>query len=194
MKIIILFCTLFCSFLPRAFSFPEMIRYGYVNCSSCHISPNGGGILNDYGRALSREELAMWKSGDEKSKEPLFAYGALSDTSISKWLKGGGDVRSVYVYQNDASKKVGRTIFMQGDLEMAAVVNQWSVVGAFGAQQFYKQDTEFLSRKHYILYAIDDHWNIRGGKFIPTYGILTPDHVTLVRDPLRMGYGFETYN
>ena len=56
-------------------AFPEMVRYGYVNCTSCHVSLSGGGLLTDYGREIAREKLAMFKSSDEKSKEQLHQSG-----------------------------------------------------------------------------------------------------------------------
>jgi len=40
----------------RAFALPTMIRLGYPNCASCHISPQGGGLLNPYGRGIDRAQ------------------------------------------------------------------------------------------------------------------------------------------
>ena len=31
---------------------PNMIRLGYPTCASCHLSPQGGGLLNDYGKGI----------------------------------------------------------------------------------------------------------------------------------------------
>jgi hypothetical protein len=31
---------------------PNMIRLGYPTCASCHLSPQGGGLLNNYGRGI----------------------------------------------------------------------------------------------------------------------------------------------
>ncbi len=39
-----------------ASALPTMIRLGYPNCSSCHISPQGGGLLNLYGRGIDRAQ------------------------------------------------------------------------------------------------------------------------------------------
>lgn len=33
-----------------------MIRLGYPNCASCHVSPQGGGLLNPYGRGIDRAQ------------------------------------------------------------------------------------------------------------------------------------------
>src|SRR5688500_13194699 len=31
---------------------PRMISYSYPNCISCHVSPQGRGLLNSYGRGI----------------------------------------------------------------------------------------------------------------------------------------------
>ena len=35
---------------------PTMIRLGYPNCVSCHITPQGGGLLNSYGRGIDQAQ------------------------------------------------------------------------------------------------------------------------------------------
>jgi hypothetical protein len=35
---------------------PNMIRLGYPNCVSCHVAPQGGGILNLYGRGVDEAQ------------------------------------------------------------------------------------------------------------------------------------------
>ena len=41
---------------PHCFALPTMIRLGYTNCASCHISPQGGGLLNPYGRGIDQAQ------------------------------------------------------------------------------------------------------------------------------------------
>jgi len=196
MKLVISLVVFLSVFLPHAVhAFPEMVRYGYVNCNSCHVSLTGAGVLNDYGREIAREKLALFKSDDEKSKEQLFAYGALSDTSIEKYLKLGGDVRSVYYYQNTDSVINANTIFMQGDLEGAFVKDKLTIDGTLGLEQLAPgQNLTFLSRRHYVQYAFTDEYNIRVGKYAPAYGIRNTEHPFITRDPLQFGDNFESYN
>ncbi len=185
------------SFIPHAaHAFPEMIRHGYVNCTTCHISPNGGGVLNDYGRGLSKELLATWKSEDESSTEHLAAYGALEHTSVQKWLKLGGDVRSLYLYQNNPYFTEGQTMVMQGNVEAAVVLSPVTVAGTLDYQNNSNLTSlsKFSSSSHYALYNVTDEFSVRVGKFIPAYGINTADHVSLTRTGIHEGQFFESYN
>src|SRR5262245_33241705 len=48
--------------LTPAFGLPTMIRLGYPNCASCHASPQGGGLLNEYGRGI--DEAQSLRAGE----------------------------------------------------------------------------------------------------------------------------------
>jgi hypothetical protein len=47
---------------PAAFALPNMVRLGYGNCLSCHVAPQGGGILNAYGRGI--DEAQSLRAGE----------------------------------------------------------------------------------------------------------------------------------
>ena len=49
----------------NSWAFPEMVRHNYSNCSSCHVSPSGGGVLTQYGRELSSAILSIWGAENE---------------------------------------------------------------------------------------------------------------------------------
>jgi hypothetical protein len=188
-----LFLTFITTLIPRAHAFPEMIRHGYANCNTCHISQNGAGSLSDYGRELSKETLAMWSSSDTNSKEHHSLYGALDDTEFQKYIKVSGDVRGAYVYRDDPFVQEGKSLFMQGDLEVAFQKGPFTLLGSLGFEKE-GEELELVARKHYLSYNFSDPWSLRIGKFIPAYGINTADHVTFTRSGLRMGPNFESYN
>jgi hypothetical protein len=48
--------------LERAHALPTMIRLGYVNCAVCHVAPQGGGVLNAYGRGV--DEAQSLRAGE----------------------------------------------------------------------------------------------------------------------------------
>jgi len=66
---------------------PTMVRLGYSNCAVCHISPQGGGLLNAYGRSI--DEAQSFRGGDYQP----------SNNHFIKWLSWGDhitqDLRSV---------------------------------------------------------------------------------------------------
>src|SRR5437588_12678196 len=39
-----------------AIALPTMVRLGYTNCAACHISPQGAGLLNAYGRSIDQAQ------------------------------------------------------------------------------------------------------------------------------------------
>jgi hypothetical protein len=172
-------------------AFPEMVRMGYVNCTACHVSPSGGGLLTDYGRSAASEVLSTWAY----SKEELVGHGLLPETPA--WLKVGGDVRSIQIYV-DTPRDTTKSFFpMQADLETGLNFGRLWLVQAFGVQGGpdgapYKG--QFMSHHFYALYNLSDEAYIRAGKYFIPYGITLPDHTSFVRRNLGFDENQENYN
>ncbi len=167
-----------------AFAFPDMIRHGYVNCTTCHVSPSGGGMLTLYGRELSKEALSA-ASGDN---EPQFAHGLVT---LPEWLNMGGDLRGLLLFRDSASATSLDLISMQADLEAGITFKSFTLVGTGG---YVVSTSELISRRHYLLFNANDFLSFRAGRFQKAYGINTPEHATSIKRGLGWDQGTETYN
>ncbi|MCM2277908.1 MAG: hypothetical protein NDJ89_07505 [Oligoflexia bacterium] len=178
------------SFLaPRgAFAFPELVRHNYANCTACHVSPTGGGVLTAYGRELSNEVLSKWG----REGEGRFLWGRVKPP---EWLELGGDFRTLNLKQESSTGTRGRTVLMQADLEAAISYKALSLVGTYGIQDqaVYPED-RFLSRRHYGVFRFNDEVSLRAGRFMQAFGINVPDHAIFTRQGLGWDQGSESYN
>jgi hypothetical protein len=66
---------------------PTMVRLGYASCTSCHIAPQGGGLLNEYGRGI--DEAQSLRAGEYKPAEPG------QSGALTLWGRVTQDVRTV---------------------------------------------------------------------------------------------------
>jgi hypothetical protein len=186
-------------FARNARAFPEMIRMGYVNCIACHVSPNGGGILNPYGRESSQAILSTW--GSEKEAAPF--YGLLpvpSNLDVATYLRG------VQTYQNNATAFSGNYYWMQLDAEAAlhfGSKDQFTADASIGIDPDVLNATPgfngstLLSRHHYLIYrpgGSDDPNSFRVGKFLLDYGVNFSNHTIATRQGIGFNVGNETYN
>src|SRR3954471_15425846 len=55
-----------------AYATPNMIRLGYPTCASCHLSPQGGGLLTDYGKGIDAAQTL--RPEEVKSSEDPGSY------------------------------------------------------------------------------------------------------------------------
>ncbi len=172
----------------ESFAFPEMVRHGYQNCTACHISTNGGGILTQYGRALSREVMSSWGQEGEEN----FLYGAIPPVN---WLALGGDVQTLNITQQDRAPQ-SRFILMHADLEAAVNVGQFTATGTLGLldSAIFPEGNHLISRRHYLRYHPTDELFFRAGRFNQAFGINTAEHAMVTKRSLGWDEGSESYN
>jgi hypothetical protein len=180
-----------------AHAFPQNVRHGYPNCTACHVSPGGGGVLSAYGRELSRELQSTW--GGEK--ESAFLYGLVK---TPEWLDAGGDLRYLQLVTDTPTRVRGTSFWMQADAEAAAHLGpRWTIdvaAGWKGNSSAVETRSDLISRRHYAIYAITDpsasgrQWTIRGGKFYPVFGIMPAEHNYSVRRGMGFDQNDESYN
>jgi len=186
-----MFIVLFLNFLTQtAFAFPGMVSHGYINCQACHVSPTGGGLLTQYGRALSNEVLSS--TGSEE--ESVFLYDLIKQP---EWLNLGGDARTLVLYRDTPTIREGRVIIMQLDLEAGLSFDPFYAVGTFGYKDTPQPEPlreHLISRRHYLGYRATEEIGFRLGRFNPGYGINTDDHAITIKRGLGWDQETESYN
>lgn len=173
----------------RAFAFPENTRHGYPSCAACHVSPTGGGVLTPYGRGASEAFMTTWSF--EGEAEPDYGYLGIPD-----WLMLGGDQRGVaYTSRGPDGAFPGPTYIpmeLSGEL---AVYSPWAPNVVLDVQAgIYGPDRTLEYRRYYLKAMLSPNVGVRAGRFLPAYGVNTPDHTTITRSALGLGEGAESYN
>lgn len=185
-------------FSGGAWGFPEMIRHNYTSCMTCHVSPNGGGLLTPYGRSMSKEILSRWS---DEGEERLF-HGALEAEKLNSWLDGskdvglnlGGDIRWVQSHRENSEARERRSILMQAEVEGALQIYQLTLTGSYGRFPVGRDQFVEKSRRWSAILKLNDNLSLRVGRFLPSYGMLVPEHIYLTRKELGFDQGFERNN
>lgn len=172
------------------YAFPELVRHGYVNCTSCHISPNGGGALTPYGRTLAEDVLSTW----HRENEGQVLYNAIT---LPQWLILSGDFRAMQSMRDTPTARDKQFIVMQGDLEAVGSYDRFSLLATIGKSE--KQNAKnaeeaLVSHRHFLMYRPNDELFFRLGRFEPSYGLNLQDHSILIRRGIGWDQNTETYN
>lgn len=178
------------STLP-AHAYPQLTRHNYFNCTACHVSPSGGGDLTQYGHSLSAELLSI-KGGETESKA---LWGLTPDSEV---ITPSGFFRVLQMYTNNEKVTEAKAILMQADLGVAVHEGHFTAVGSVGRRRVAPPGSptehEIFSRTHYLMYSADNGINVRGGKFMPSFGLNHPNHYLLVRRDTGLSNDTERYN
>ncbi|MDE2711790.1 MAG: hypothetical protein F4Z74_04150 [Acidobacteria bacterium] len=171
---------------------PTFLSKQYPRCTACHYSPSGGGLLTPYGRSLSREELSTFgrrdataEAGDRAEEE--FLFGAVGSDSP---LQLGLDFRPSQLQIEVAGRDLpDRNFLMNLDLQAAWRFGGWTAYGTAGR----RPGGDFVSYEHWLARQVSDRVSIRGGRFLPAYGVRFADHTALSRRQLGLGEDDQVY-
>lgn len=161
-------------------AFPDTIRHGYVNCSTCHVSPAGGGLLNAYGRGLSRELLSTWSYKGEE--QPL--HGALTiPEKFYERFAIGGDVRYLSRRQETKTRAVDEGFLMQAQLRAGLLFEKIKFIGAVGRIENPRKSQKMVldTPEYFALWTPREEMHVRLGRFQPLYGLRLPEHSLWIR-------------
>ena len=178
----------------RASAYPQFQLSRDQTCSSCHLSPSGGGLLGENGENVA-------EAGSQFGTAPGFMYGTLP---MPSWLALGGDVRGAAGYIRTPDNAV--TGFpMQADLYAHAAYHGFSVqltAGVRPAQWITGNGTpgvldRLWSREHYLMWQQDPGGSnglyVRAGRFLPVFGLRFVEHPDYTRRYGGMPLYAETY-
>lgn len=175
--------------LPAAAE-PTFLSKQYPRCTACHYSPSGGGLLTPYGRSLSREEISTFgrrdaAAGDRAEEE--FLFGAVGSDSP---LQLGLDLRPSQLRVEAGGRDLpDRNFLMNLDLQAAWRAGDWTAYGTAGR----RPGGGFVSYEHWIVRQVSDLVSVRGGRFLPAYGVRFADHTALSRRQLGLGEDDQVY-
>ncbi len=190
MRAIFVLLTVFQS--TTSVALPEFSRYGYFSCTSCHVSPGGGGLLTPYGRGFTEEKLATWSR--ENAGEAF--HGLVREPSEKILI--GGHWRQMQYYESGSERHRGRYFPMQRSLELGVLGSSFGLVADVHIEDAQdnptRDNTVLISREHYARYVASENFQARVGRFSPKFGLMIPQHPSYIRSGLGFFPGSETYN
>lgn len=168
-----------------AWAFPEMARHGYTQCTACHVSPEGGGVLTAYGRELASDLLSTWSYENESQ----FLHSAIGKRLGEKGWLFGGDIRELQYRYKDPNQLTGKLFLMHADFQSAYQTEHFTGVVSVGEIQdptgnVFKGD--FNATMYYGFIHFTDEIGLRAGRFVPAFGLNLPDHTVAT----KAGLGF----
>lgn len=156
----------------RADAYPQYQLGRESTCTGCHITPDGGGLLNENGFAVA--ESTAWKTDNS-----AFMYGMTKPD----WLQLGGDARAAAGFVDPGTPSAA-AYPMQAEVTASAESRGLSLHLTGGLRR--PQDGGSLahvvwSREHYAMWhsspGANDGVYIRAGRFMPTFGLRLAEHV-----------------
>ncbi len=162
-------------------AYPQFqLSTGSERCQRCHLSPAGGGLLNDYGRSEAGDTISGRGDGS-------LLHGVWSPPG---WLALGGDLRGALLAKQLDGEAVELLGFpMQADVSTRAAAGPVSLNLTIGLRGAARQRPPgpavaawLASREHYVMYQrSDDGLYVRAGRFFPVFGLRSQDHTSYPR-------------
>ena len=174
---------------------PMFLSKDFPRCTSCHFSPTGGGLLNDFGRTMSHTVLPTFPaaSGADATApdgEQAFLYGALGDALGDARL--GVALRPSHLRFGFPGGSADRNLLMQADLQAAYRRGALTLYADIGRHPE-GDGGELGSYEHWVSYQAASGLTVRAGRFLPAYGVKLADHTSFNRRTLGFGESDQVY-
>ena len=176
---------------------PTFLSKQYPRCTACHYAESGGGLLTPYGRSLSREEISTFgrqgaaaDPAQASGGEQGFLFGALGGENP---LQLGLDIRPSSLRVGTPGRTLDdRNFLMNLDLQAAWRRDRWTAYGTAGRQPR-AGGARLVSYEHWVAYQVTDGVSVRGGRFLPAYGVRFADHTSFTREGLDLAQDGQVY-
>lgn len=169
---------------------PRFLSKQYTRCTTCHVSPTGGGLLSAYGRSLSHRELsttgappAAAGDADPAPGEESFLWNALGEALGP--VQMGVNLRPSHLRYDFAGFSSDRNLLMTADVHAAVRVNDWVVFGQVG-RELEENGFTLDSSEYWAGWQPEEGVGFRGGRFLPAYGVRFADHTSYNRSVLGL--------
>lgn len=166
-----------------ALSYPQTIVHGYSNCQTCHLTPDGGDVLSNYGRAMSEEFMATFAREGEARE-----FFGLAEADF---LDLGLDYRSMGVQNAETGERDQFHMYTVGQLAI-----RHAGLAVFGSAGYFGRDRVYQTRIYGVNYdvATDSHSvGCKLGYWIPVVGIGLNNHDLSIKKANGFGRGQEKF-
>ncbi len=202
MKIFVLFFL-----LPLvSYAYPDFISYGYRTCITCHYNGQGGGALNDYGRAVWSSELSSQALTGKKTADELGeSSGFLGKTELPWYVRPGFKGRGLFLRSVvGSSKPVDRWINMQAEVNTAIHFDkkyEKIAVVSYGytpTPRRFSTSSEppppnWTSHEYFFRWQLQKKQFLYVGFMDKFYGLKHPDHTAFNRELIRNSQNDQTH-
>ncbi len=173
----------------RAEAYPQFQIGRDQTCSACHISPAGGGLLNENGLNVAGT-ISTWGTA------PEFFYGKIPQPD---WLDLGGDMRGAAGYFQSPFETLSG-FPMQTDVYASPHYQGFRLYVTAGyrpPENGNETATAVWSREHYLMWQSDPGTPyglfVRVGRFMPVFGLRFAEHTDYTRQFGGTALYTETY-
>lgn len=159
-------------------AYPQFQMSRDQTCTGCHVSPAGGGMLNENGTNVA-------ESISQLGTSPEFFYGKVP---LPEWLQLGGDLRGATGYVRSPENLLAAfpmQIEVYANANLPAGLSLYVNVGARESEVGNEAATHAQSREHYLMWSQNPGEGtglfVRAGRFMPVFGLRLAEHPTYVR-------------
>lgn len=161
----------------RADAYPQFQLSRDQTCLSCHVEPNGGGLLNENGINVAESMSAF-------GTNPEFLHGAVKPPD---WLQLGGDFRAMGGYMQ-APQRYLVSFPMQADIYAQATYKNFAghvTLGMRPRQEGNEAATWVWPREYYAQWEQEpggfEGAFVRVGQLMPVFGLRFAEHPIYTR-------------